>query len=192
MGRQLFDLLLCDTIKWCAQKSDIDTLKSDVGVWQSCFDEYGYKVLDSIYGEFKYITLYTNLEASARACADRLYAQTGLSVKVSCNVLELNRCDFVIMADEIENPVANENTVIIDESGMCRFRCKNTIEFSLPFGFNALMEYFGMCDQRCMEFLFDICDVNIAREDNINIALKNIGCKFKKVLYKPHKNIDKM
>ena len=190
-GKRLFNLLLCDVIRWCAKKEGVDTSCAEAAVWHSCFDERSYKTLEKICTEFKYLTLCTDSEAEAMAYADRLYTDTGLSVKVSEKLSELNRFDFVITFDKTAHPILNEKAVIIDESGLYGFRCKNTIEFSLPFGFNALMDYFGICEQRCMEFLFDCCDVNIARTDNINKELDNIGCKLKKVLYKPHKNLDK-
>ncbi len=190
-GTRLFTLLLCDVIRWCGKQRGIDASSVQAAVWHSRFDEYSYRSLERISAEFKYLTLCTNDADEAMEYADRLYSDTGLSAKVSQNISELNCFDFVITFDKTPNPILNEKTVIIDESGLYAFRCKNAIEFSLAFGFNTLMDYFGVCEQRCVEFLFDCCDVNIARTDNIYKELDNIGCKFKKVLYKPHKNVDK-
>ncbi|MBE7026545.1 MAG: hypothetical protein E7410_03130 [Ruminococcaceae bacterium] len=190
-GTRLFNLLLRDVVLWCANQKGIDISSSSAAIWHSRFDEYSYKSIERLSTEFKYLTLCTNDADEAVKYADRLYADMGLSAKVSKNSSELNLFDIVVTFDKTPNPVLNEQAVIIDESGQYAFRCKNTIEFSLPFGLNVLMDYFGICHQRCVEFLFDCCDVNIARTDNIYTELENIGCKFKKVLYKPHKNLDK-
>ena len=191
-GRRIFDLLLCDILKWCAKKEQINMLDARVGVWQEHFDEHGYKILENICEKFKDITLYTESDDVARIYADKLCEQSGLAVGISKNISELNECNIVIAADKLARAPTNEKTILIDESGLCPFRCRNAIEFSLAFGFNALMDYFVVCDQRCMEFLFDCCGINISHTTDITRDLELIGCRFKKVLYNTHKNIDKL
>ncbi len=187
-GRRVFDLLLGRVIRMCADKEKIESDKAEIGVWQSSFDKHGVALVEGICSQFKYITLFTKTTESANLYADHIYSQTGLSLKVTENISELNLCDIVIAADKLEKNVANEKTIVIDESGECGFRCKNTIEFSLPFGYNALMQYFGVCDERCVEFLLDCCGIDIYNSNEIDSKLDKIGCKIKKVLYKPHKN----
>lgn len=187
-GRRVFDLLLGRVIRMCADKEKIESDKAEIGVWQSSFDKHGVAIVEDICSQFKYITLFTKTIESANLYADHIYAQAGLSLKVTENISELNLCDIVIAADKLEKNIANEKTIVIDESGECDFRCKNTIEFSLPFGYNALMQYFGVCNERCVEFLLDCCDIDIYSSNEIDSKLDKIGCKIKKVLYKPHKN----
>ncbi len=187
-GRRVFDLMLGDVISMCLKKDGPCCDKAEIAVWQSSFDKHGVEIVESVCRQFKYITLFTKTAASANLYADHIYAQTGLALKVTENISELNLCDIVIAADKLEKNIANEKTIVIDESGECDFRCKNTIEFSLPFGYNALMQYFGVCDERCVEFLLDCCDIDICDSNEIDSKLDKIGCKIKKVLYKPHKN----
>lgn len=191
-GHQIFDSLLRDVVRLCSREANLDLPESEVGIWQHCFDEHGYNILENVCDDFKYITLFTKSDAAARVYADMLYEKAGVSVKVSHKLSQLNKCDVVILTDSLDKQITNENTVVIDECGLYPYRCCNTIEFSLPFGFNALMGYFETANQRCMEFLFDVCGISISKNDNTNELLENIGCSVKKILYKTHKNIDKI
>lgn len=183
-GKAIFDFMLLDAIKWCAKKAQVDLLDAEVGIWQDCFDEHGYRILEQICGDVKYVTLYTKSDESARVFADKLYLQTGLSLKVSKKLSGLNKCDLVILTQALDKQIVHENTIVIDESGQYPFRCKNTLEFSLPFGFNTIMPYLDFADQRCMEFLLLACGAPINKSTVIQEELEKIGCRMKKVLYK--------
>lgn len=183
-GKAIFDFMLLDSMKWCAKKAQIDLLEAEVGIWQDCFDEHGYRILEQICGDLKYVTLYTKSDESARVFADKLYLQTGLSLKVSKKLSGLNKCDLVILTQALDKQIVHEDTIVIDESGQYPFRCKNTIEFSLPFGFNTVMPYLDFADQRCMEFLLMACGAPINKSTALKEELEKIGCRMKKVLYK--------
>lgn len=186
-GKAVFDHMLCEALKWCAKKAQIDLMEAEVGIWQDCFDEHGYRIMESVCEELKFATLYTNSAESARVFADKLYLQTGLSLKISKKLTGMNRCDIVILTQKLEQQIVREDTVVIDESGAYPYRCRNTMEFSLPFGFNALMPYLDGADQRGMEFLLTACGVRLHKGTDLPSELKEIGCSLKKVLYKPHK-----
>ena len=187
VGKAVFDLMLNDALKWCAKRAHIDLLEAEVGIWQDCFDEHGYRILESICEDLKFATLYTNSDESARVFADKLYMQTGLSLQVSKKLAGLNKCDVVILTQRLEQQIVREEAVILDESGVYPYRCKNMLEFSLPFGFNTLMPYLDCADQRCMEFLLTACGIGLHKATDLPAELKQIGCGLKKVLYKPHK-----
>ncbi len=182
-GREIFDALLCDVVKWCGQHEKIDLSEAKVGIWQRDFDEHGYESLIKICGEYKYVSIFTNATDKAKSFAARLYENTGASVNVVGGAAGLNKCDVAILVDAPDNAVVNEKTVVIDMSGKYPHRCKNSVEFTLAFGYNALMKYFGIAEQRCMAFLFDACDISLQKGDSIVQYLDNMGCVFEKVLY---------
>lgn len=189
-GRRIFDALLCEIIHSCPECEKMPLPDAEIGIWQYCFDERGYNILQRVCDCFKYITVFTKSDTAARMYANRLYEAAGISVKVSHKTSHLNKCDVAVLADRLDSPITNENTLIIDESGLYPYRCRNKAEFLLPFGFNALMGYFGDADCRCVDFLFDACGIVMSKNSDINALLESIGCSFKKIIYKPHKNID--
>lgn len=182
-GRKIFGALLCDVVEWCGQHEKIDLPEAKVGIWQGDFDEHGYEVLIKICGEYKYVSIFTNTPDKAKSFVERLYENTGASVNVVGGAAGLNKCDVAILVDAFDNAVVNEKTIVIDMSGSYPHRCINSVEFTLAFGYNALMKYFGVADPGCMAFLFDACDISLQKGDSIVQYLDNIGCAFEKVLY---------
>lgn len=182
-GKAVFDLLISYAVKLCAENAGLNITEAEVGIWQNCFDEHGICLLERLCTDLKYAALYTNSPEAARAFADKLYLQTGLSLKISTKLSEMNRCDVVVLTQACPERIVREETIIIDESGVYPYRCKNTIEFALPFGFNTLMPYFVTANQRCMEFLLAACGAAVSKTTNLPKEIEAIGCHMKRLIY---------
>lgn len=187
-GQAVFDALLCDAMRWGAENMKLEADEAKIGIWQSEFDEHGYDVLERVCDEFKYVSIYSADVLTARIYASRLYENTGAAVNMSDNAAAMSVCDIVVLIDAPQTAIVNEKTFIIDMEGKYPYRCKNAAAFKLAFGYNLLMKYFGISEQRCVEFLLDAGDISVVYGKSLVQYLNNIGCSFEKLLYISHKN----
>lgn len=139
--------------------------------------------MESICEDLKFATLYTNSDESAHVFADKLYMQTGLSLKVSKKLAGLNKCDVVILTQRLEQQIVREEAVILDESGAYPYRCKNTLEFSLPFGFNTLMPVILDAQTARMDVFADACRDWAAQGDRPPCGAEADWMRFSKRYY---------
>lgn len=186
-GKLLFRLLIGRALKFCAQRQREELSEAMIGVWQDCFDENGYIIMEKLSDSIKYLTLFSNTPSSAGIYAERLYLHNGLSAQISERLNIMSGCKYLILADGFYGPALGEQTAVFDICGDYPYRCFNTLEFNIPFGFHIIAPYFDSCDQRCMDFLFNACSVRLGRDTDAWSAVKSIGCDLKNVMYKSHK-----
>ncbi len=183
-GRRVFASVTHDILRKLAKQRGADLASSEVGLWQSEFDELGYAFLDAIAGSLKYVTLFTDDYSMAQRCADNIYAQTGLSVCISPGCAHMNKCDFVIFADAPPQITLRDNMTVIDASGSYGRGCVNTVQLSAPPGFEAVAGLCGGLDQRAGELLLRAGGYADPPPGDIPGLLSGLGCRLKGVAFK--------
>lgn len=183
-GQKVFSAMIGETLCMTARRQGRDLTVSEVGVWQSCFDDLGYSFLSAIADSLKYVTLFCTEPLSAAAYAEKIYQQTGLSARISHLLTEMNRCDFVILIDELPYTIVNENTAVIDASQRYGQYCINTVYLTVPPAFAKLSPWIGSVDQRTAELFFYVCGKLSQAVPDVREFLNRLGCRMKNIGYR--------
>lgn len=152
-GKDLFISLASEAIR-ILLKDKPEPEELEIGVYVNEYRIATLKSLINISKNLKYITLFSDNKNIIKSYYDNIYAQTGLSARISSDFKkEIIKCNIVILYDPPPLKVIAEKQTVMDFSESMDNFCINTLIFPCPNDILPIKHLFDACDQNFASFI---------------------------------------